>query len=295
MSILNMKYKLCFVFYMALFFSACFQSNARTSPNKQNKPFLKETQEKLLQDKGAFAAFKELGLLHCNNDTQEYSLKYSNLINNMSALVRLVKDQSLEIYFGKIHKNNQNCAALYSEKSAKKKYKDFILDKNIYEAYKVNNYLNEDTIQNRIDYLNFGKIDFKRLIDKELPLKEALEKDINALKNYQTLGISYCKKNITPFKNLREEMINDMHALPRLVKRNALTDSFDILIRENENSTNCEELFLSMSSRQSYINLIQDSKSFYDSQTPKGYGDWRQNILDYLNLGKIDSKRFIYQ
>ena len=269
--------------------------------NPQNDFFLTAIQSKFLQDMTAFKQLGSLGVQHCIDESDFLSL-YGDYYNNMYPITRLTNKNMLTNKLAEFEKNQnvknrdeKTCSSVYLGKFSYDVYRKIIKDDSMYSPE--NGY---DTLQDRIDYLNLGIIELRRFVDIDLHLPETIEQDEKVIKDYQALGMAYCMGNDKAYNILRQSMIDRHVALPILFKNTSLRDSFDkIIVNANikeRTYVDCNRLFTSIAAKYQFKELVNnyDSYYLYEDELPDGIINPTQNMLDYLNLGEIDSKRFIY-
>ncbi|OOF45839.1 hypothetical protein BKK52_12055 [Rodentibacter trehalosifermentans] len=154
-----------------------------------NNELFTKVKQKLKNDPIVFNQFQYLGILHCldkylkiENNGNFYNA-YLELDLALSPITRLFTDEGLNNIYQNFEKNfphikrdnvkslNFNnyikiCQNEFSKKKTLNIYHQFIIDKNNYhKAGEDNtNWENEDIEQNMKDYLEFGKINYKRFL-----------------------------------------------------------------------------------------------------------------------------------
>ncbi|WP_303100193.1 hypothetical protein [Neisseria sp.] len=155
---------------------------------------LKQVQEKLSRDEKALAHFLYLGKLHCL-DSQLYSYPadvfqegsfnraHQGLFNMHSNTTRLLRGDKLAAVFTRFERANLPevkgdddavlaCSSLYHSEKGKKLYLETIGNKANYmdgnpkdHVVYYNELDKEEVHQNLLDYLKYGQIDVRRLVD----------------------------------------------------------------------------------------------------------------------------------
>ncbi|OOF46130.1 hypothetical protein BKK51_03940 [Rodentibacter trehalosifermentans] len=154
-----------------------------------NNELFTKVKQKLKNDPIVFNQFQYLGILHCldkylkiENNGNFYNA-YLELDLALSPITRLFTNEGLNNIYQNFEKNfphikrdnvkslNFNnyikiCQNEFSKKKTLNIYHQFIIDKNNYhKAGEDNtNWENEDIEQNMKDYLEFGKINYKRFL-----------------------------------------------------------------------------------------------------------------------------------
>ena len=137
-------------------------------------------------------------------------------------------------------------------------------------------------------------------------VKKKLKNDKEAFLQFKYLGILNCldnelKINAELFNTEFSEIFNGLFALPRLIDNSALKKKFDnheeLYNDENKLNENkiekCRCIYSSAKSRKLFVNTIFDESNFYQADDIYiSKDDIEQNMLDYLEIGKINADRF---